>query len=96
MGPRAKSVAITLLDARGFAAVKTPVNAAGITKTPMSGIGDEAVYGTTAGFGSTLGVKKGDFYFSVHVKGFPFDKAKGADETEAKEKTLAQQILSKM
>jgi hypothetical protein len=96
MGPSAKSAAITLLDARGFATVKTPVNAAGITKTPMNGIGDEAVYGTTAGFGASFSVKKGDFYFSVHVKGFPFDKAKGPDEVEAKEKTLALEILSKM
>ncbi len=96
MGPSAKSVALTLLDARGFAAVKTPVNAEGITKTPMSGLGDEAVYGTTAGVGASLSVKKGDFYFSVHVRGFPYNKAKGPDEVEGKEKTLALEILSKM
>ena len=93
---KAKSVMITLLDARGFAATKMQLNVKGITKVPVSGVGDEAVYGTTSGLGSTLSVKKGDFYFVVHVNGFPFDKAKGADETEAKEKTLALQILSKM
>ncbi len=95
-GMKAKSVIITLLDARGFAATKTQLNVMGITKVPVSGIGDEAVYGTTSGLGSTLSVKKGDFYFVVHVNGFPFDKAKGADETEAKEKTLALEILSKV
>ena len=95
-GMKAKSVMITLLNAGGFAATKTQLNVQGITKVPVSGIGDEAVYGTTSGLGSTLSVKKGDFYFVVHVNGFPFDKAKGADETEAKEKTLAQQILSKL
>ena len=95
-GMKPKSVMITLLDARGFAATKMQLNVQGITKVPVSGIGDEAVYGTTAGLGSTLSVKKGDFYFVVHVNGFPFDKAKGGDETEAKEKTLALEILSKM
>lgn len=95
-GMKAKSVMITLLDANGFVATKTQLNVQGITKVPVSGIGDEAVYGTTSGLGSTLSVKKGDFYFVVHVNGFPFDKSKGADEVEAKEKTLAQQILSKM
>lgn len=93
---KAKSVMITLLNASGFAATKTQLGVAGITKVPVSGIGDEAVYGTTSGLGSTLSVKKGDFYFVVHVNGFPFDKAKGADEVEAKEKTLAMQILSKL
>jgi hypothetical protein len=96
MGMKAKSVMITLLDARGFAATKMQLNVKGITKVPVSGVGDEAVYGTTAGLGSTLSVKKGDIYFVVRVNGFPFDKAKGADEVEAKEKTLALQILSKV
>ena len=96
MGMKAKSVMITLLDASGFTATKTQLNVQGITKVPVSGIGDEAVYGTTSGLGSTLSVKKGDFYVVVHVNGFPFDKSKGADEVEAKEKTLALQILSKL
>ena len=94
-GKKEKAVTITLLDANGFAATKMQMNIRGITKTPVSGIGDEAVYGTS-GLASTLSVKKGSFYFVVQVDGFPFNKAEGTDETEAKEKTLATQILSKL
>lgn len=94
-GKKEKAVTITLLDANGFAATKMQLNLRGITKTPVSGIGDEAVYGAS-GLASTLSVKKGNFYFVVQVDGFPFNKAKGADETEAKEKTLALEILSKV
>jgi hypothetical protein len=89
IGINAKKVTVTLLDEQGFAYAKMPVNFKGITKTSVSGIGDDAVYGTAAGQG-TLSVKKGNSAFAVHVYGFPLD------QIEAKEKTLALEILSKL
>lgn len=80
---------------QGFAASKTPVGN-GITKVPGSGIGDEAVFGTTPKFATTLAVKKGELFFIVHVFGFPLDQPKAIDEVQAKERTLALQILSKL
>jgi hypothetical protein len=81
---------VTILTPRAFEMTKTLVGG-GITKTPVSGVGDEAVSGTTPKLATVLTVKKGDFVFSVHV--FPF--ADG-DEIKAKEKTLALQILAKL
>ncbi len=89
IGINAKKVTVTLLDEQGFAYAKMPVNFKGITKTSVSGIGDDAVYGTAAGHG-TLSVKRGNSAFVVHVYGFPLDQIK------AKEKTLALEILSKL
>jgi hypothetical protein len=95
-GTSAKKVTVTLLDAQGFAATKMPVNSKGITKTPVSGVGDDAVFGTTSGLATTLSVKKGDFFFVVRVSGFPLNPPSALDEVQAKEKTLALQILSKL
>jgi hypothetical protein len=89
IGINAKKVTVTLLDEQGFAYAKMAVNFKGITKTSVSGVGDDAVYGTAAGQG-TLSVKKGNSAFVVHVYGFPLD------QIEAKEKTLALEILSKL
>ena len=89
IGINAKKVTVTLLDEQGFAHAKMPVNFKGITKISVSGIGDDAVYGTAAGLG-TLSVKKGNSAFVVHVYGFPLD------QIESKEKTLALEILSKL
>ncbi len=92
---RQKKVDITLITERGFASAKMPVGQ-GITKVPVSGVGDEAIAGTTAKFATTLTVKKGDVFFVVHVGGFPIDQSKAIDEVQAKEKTLALEILSKL
>jgi hypothetical protein len=89
-------VDIALPTAQGFAYAKMPVGSNGITKVPISGIGDEAIFGTTPKFATTLAVKKGDFYIIVHVYGFPIDPGKPLDEVQAKEKTLALEILSKL
>lgn len=78
-----------LQDPRAFAYAKMPVGH-GVNKTPVSGIGDDAVSGTTPGLGTVLTVKKGSVVFVVHVFGFP------TDEAEAKEKALAIQVLSKV
>jgi hypothetical protein len=92
---RQKKVDITLITERGFASAKMPAGQ-GITKVPVSGVGDEAIAGTTPKFATTLTVKKGDVFFVVHVGGFPIDQSKAIDEVQAKEKTLALEILSKL
>jgi hypothetical protein len=88
-GPNGKKVLLTLQDERAFTYAKMPVGH-GITKTPVSGVGDDAVYGTTPGVGTTLAVKKGAAAFVVHVTGFSIDDIK------AKEKTLALEVLPKL
>jgi hypothetical protein len=90
-----KKVTVTLVSEQGFAAAKMPVGS-GITKVPATGIGDDAVFGTTPKFATTLTIKKGDFYFVVHVFGFSLDQPKAIDEVQAKEKTLALLILPKL
>jgi hypothetical protein len=83
-----KKVAVVLLTAQGYANAKAPVNAASITKTPIPGVGDEAVYGTTAGKMASLSVKKGNSYFSVRVTGYPMA------QLQHMETVLAQEIAA--
>jgi hypothetical protein len=90
-----KKVTLTLQDAQAFAYAKMPVGH-GIIKTHVSGVGDEAIAGTTPGLASVLTVKKGDVVFVAHVFGFPISQSKAVDEVQAKEKTLALEILSKL
>ena len=71
-----------------FANGKTPVQ--GITKTPVSGVGDDAYYITTPGLGTGLNVRKGNSAFQIRVYGFP------PDQIETMEKTLAQDVLAKL
>ena len=88
-GTSKKGVMLTLQDPMAFTYAKMPAGH-GIVKVPVSGIGDDAVYGTTPGFPTVLTVKKGDVVFVVHVNGFPDDQIK------AKEKTLALDVLAKL
>lgn len=88
-GSAKKGVMLTLQDPRAFAYAKMPVGN-GITKVDISGVGDDAVYGTTPGFPTVLTVKKGDVVFVVHVNGFT------DDEIKAKEKTLALDVLARL
>jgi hypothetical protein len=69
-----KKVAVVLLTAQGYANAKMPVNDPVITKTAVSGIGDEAVYGTAAGRAASLSVKKGGNYFSVRIAGYSMEQ----------------------
>jgi hypothetical protein len=82
-GPMGKST-----PADRFANGKTPVPR--ITKTPASGIGDDAYYITTPGMGTGLNVKRGSSVFQIRVYGFSLN------QIEATEKTLAQDVLGKM
>ena len=93
--PGSKKVTLTLQNPQAFAYAKMQVGG-GITKTPVSGIGDEAIYGTTTNLAAVLTVKKGDVVFVVRVYGFPIDPGKPLEEVQAKEKTLALEIVSKL
>jgi hypothetical protein len=83
-----KKLTVNLLTERSFELGKVPVQ--GIPKTALGGVGDEAYYITTGGFGTALSVKKGGAYVQIRVGGFPDDKAKEV------EKALALQALSKL
>ena len=92
---KTKKVTVTLESEAAFANAKLPVGH-GIIKVPATGIGDDAVFGTTPKYATTLAVKKGDVYFIVHVWGFPLIQPIDVDDVQAKEKMLAMQILSKL
>jgi len=62
----------------------------GITMTPASGIGDDAIYSSVANY-TKLIVKKGDVVFQLVIYGsFPIERKKEM------EKTLAAKVLSKL
>lgn len=77
-----------LTPVQRFNTAKTPMK--GITKEPVTGIGDDAISATTPGFGTGLIFRKGDAAFDLRVYGFPIDQVK------AKEKTLALDVLAKL
>ena len=88
-GPvNSKRVVASILTLDMFSHEKTPLK--GIVETQAPGLGDEAHYMTTPGFGTGLSVRKGNFAFKIRVYGFP-------DETiKQKEKVLAEQVLAKL
>jgi hypothetical protein len=61
----------------------------GVTKIPVGGVGDEAVFGTSK-IATTLSVKKGGLVFVIAVGGFP------EEQTKAMEKALALDVLAKL
>jgi hypothetical protein len=81
-------VTLSFWDPAGFPAMKAPLP--NVTKTPASGIGDDALYSTVGTF-TTLSVKKGGAVFLVKAYGVP-----GQDKQEAVEKTLAGDVLAKL
>ena len=90
-----KHVLLTIFRAVGkispverFENGKMPIQ--GIEKTPVSGIGDEAYYIDTPGFGVGLNVKKGSFAFQVKVFGYAPQLIK------TMENSLAQDVLTKL
>jgi hypothetical protein len=92
-GARAKTVLVEILGPMGkltpvdrFNTAKTPIGK--IVKTPVSGLGDDAVYVETSG--ATLYVRKGDFVFLIRISGLPLD------ESKAKEKLLALDALANL
>lgn len=87
-GPKAIKVTVTIQTPPAFAYAKAPA-ANGITKTPVSGVGDDAISGTMPNVATTLTVKKGDFYFAVHI--YPYSDG---DDIKTKEKNIALKILA--
>lgn len=71
-----------------FNNAKTPIK--GVTKVPVSGVGDDAIFATTPGLGTGLIFRKGDAAFDLRVYGFPINQIK------AKEKTLADCVIQKL
>jgi len=84
----AKKVTLTLMTVKSFETSKTPVES--VEKAPLSGVGDDAIYITTGGFGTALNVKKGNSAFQVRVGGFKPEQEKQI------EKSLALEILKKL
>jgi hypothetical protein len=89
-GPKidGKKLTLTLITLQSFENGKKPLE--GIEKVPLSGVGDDAIYITTGGFGTALNVKKGGGGFQVRVGGFK------KDQEMAIEKALALEVLKKM
>jgi hypothetical protein len=83
----------TLTPVEQFTTIKMPLPVKGITKTPLSGVGDDAVYGITGASAPELTVKKGNSVFQIRIQGFPRNQI---NEIEAKEKVLAQDVLAKL
>jgi hypothetical protein len=81
-------VTLSFWDPAGFSAMKAPLP--NVTKTPVRGVGDDALYSTIGQF-TTLSVKKGGAVFLVKAYGVP-DQAK----QEAIEKTLAGDVIAKL
>jgi hypothetical protein len=67
-----------------------------IIKTPLSGVGDDAVYVIRGNSAPELTVKKGDSVFQVRIQGFPSKQVSQVNQIEAKEKTLALDVLAKL
>ena len=84
------ALVLTLQDAKAFDFAKKPSASANLVKTPVSGVGDDAVFNTIGAITATLHVKKGDTYFELHVYGFP------VDQTRKMETTLAQEVIAKL
>lgn len=84
----AKRVVTSIITPVMFANEMHPLK--GIQEEQVSGLGDDAHFMTTPGFGTGLSVKKGSFAFKVRVYGFPIE------QTKAKEKALAQEVLAKL
>lgn len=88
--PPIKRATLTILGPNEFVSMKMPVPAKGVVKTPVKGVGDDAVYITTGGTLTALSVKKGNVAFQVSVYGSPIEHVKTA------EKMLAEDIVAKL
>jgi len=78
----------TLTPIQRFNNAMTPIR--GITKVPVTGVGDAALFATTPGLGTGLIFRKGNAAFDLRVYHFPLD------QLEAKEKALAANVLAKL
>ena len=88
-GKPSKIVIVGLLDASGWDDAKVPKPASHVSKTAVSGLGDDAVFVAGDGLG-TLNVKKGSVILNIHLYGFPIRQIK------EKEITLAREALANL
>jgi hypothetical protein len=89
-GIQGKKATVHFVTERAWVYANIPVAGKTVTKTQVSGVGDQAVFGTTSGRLATLTVKKGDFFFVVQIYGFPIEQLR------EKEKVLALNIVAKL
>ena len=98
----AQNVQVNLLTPRQFDAPKTGP----YFKGAESGLGDEAYWAYTPGFGFTLSVRKGGKYFRVQSRPIPEgvarksdtanDKAKWDEKTKTVEEAIAVEVVQKI
>jgi hypothetical protein len=94
-----RNVSVSLMTPKSFEIGKTPMT--GITKTPLSGLGDDAYFVEAHGMAAGLSVKKGDTCFQVRTRSNPtWFKTGKTRESEAKDqavdRALALEILKKL
>ena len=95
----ARNVTVSLMTSKSFENGKTPMT--GITKTPVSNIGDEAYFIEPHGMSMGLSVRKGDTCFQVRArsnpKWFKTGKTPQSEQTDQSgDRALALEILQKL
>ena len=94
-----RNVSVSLLTLKSFENGKTPIT--GMTKTPVSGLGDDAYVMEAHGAIAGLSVRKGDTAFQIRARSNPkWFKTGKTPESEAKDqavdRALALEILKKL
>jgi hypothetical protein len=94
-----RNVSVSVMAVKSFENGKIPMT--GITKTPVSGVGDEAYFIEPRGMAAGLSVRKGDTCFQVRARSNPtWAKTGKTPESEAKDqavdRALALEILKKL
>jgi hypothetical protein len=94
-----RNVAVSLITAKSFEIGKTPIK--GMTKTPVSGLGDDAYFVEAHSMTAGLNVKKGDAFFQIRTRSNPkwFKTGKTPDseqKDQAVDRALALEILKKL
>jgi hypothetical protein len=94
-----RNVSVSLMSMKSFEFGKTPTPI--ITKTPVSGLGDEAYLTEPRGMVASLSVRKGDTCFQIRTRSNPKWAATGkTPESEVKDqaidRALALEILKKL
>ncbi len=92
-----KGATLIIYSPKRFSLLKQNTVGYGAPKTPLDGVGDEALFGLVRDFAGTLLVRKQNFVYMVRVEGLPFNEDGSVPrQVEEMEKTLAQLVLSKL
>jgi len=94
-----RNVSVSLMTSKSFEFGKTPT--AVMTKTPVSGVGDEAYFTEPHGMVASLSVRKGDTCFQIRTRSnSQWAKTGKTPESEVKDhavdRALALEILKKL